>query len=107
MNVQPLPPEEAIGLNLEGDDKIAGGTAGPAGLSLTSQQDAITVFRRRRNRDGDPAFGSNLSRTVTGGTLLGGDLPAAPALRTGSVDGKAALPERDISPPLALGTGRP
>src|SRR4051812_4428548 len=107
MNVQPLAPEEAIGLNLEGDDQIARGTAGPAGLSLASQQDAVAVFRRRRNRDRDPAFGSNLSRTVTGGTLLGGDLSPAPALGTRPVDGKAALPERDISPALALGTGRP
>ena len=50
-DVEPVPVEEAVGLHLEGDDQIAGGSPGRAGLTLAPEPDLGAGLGAGRHRD--------------------------------------------------------
>src|SRR5205807_2813707 len=100
-DVEPVAPEEPVGLDLDRDHDVAP-SLGP--LPLEAQPRA--VFRARRDGDRQPLLDAHLARPVARGTRLRRHPPAAPAHGARPRDGEPALTEGDRAAPLALGARR-
>src|SRR5205823_2728500 len=100
-DVEPVPSEKAVGLDLDRDHDVAP-SLGP--LPLEPQPRA--VFRAGRDRDREPLLDPHLARPVTGGTRLRRDAPPAPAHGARPRNGEPALAERNGAAAFTFGTRR-
>src|SRR5205807_4510897 len=100
-DVEPVAPEEPVGLDLDRDHDVAP-SLGP--LPLEAQPRA--VFRAGRDGDRQPLLDPHLARPVAGGTRLRRDAPPAPAYGARPRDGEPALAERNGAAAFTFGTGR-
>src|SRR2546422_877847 len=98
-HVEPLAPEEPVGLDLNHHHDVAA----PFGaLALQAQPHPILPPRRAGDREGLPR--PPPARALAGRTALRRYLAPPPTNGAGPLHGEATLPERDRAPTLALGT---
>ncbi len=104
-DVQTLPAEEAVGLNLKADQQIPGGLSRPASLPLTAEPDLGPGLGAGRHRDQDLVLDPHLACTAAGRAWYRRDAALAPAPGTGPTDREPALAERHRAPAVALAAG--
>src|SRR2546422_10656209 len=98
-HVEPLAPEEPVGLDLNHHHDVAA----PFG-ALALQAQPRPILRPRRDGDREVLLRPHLARALAGRTPLRRDLAPPPTHGAGPLHGEATLPERDRAPTLALGT---
>src|SRR5262249_31061061 len=95
--------EETVGLHLERDQEVARGTVAHATSALPLETNLRSRVDSRGNRDVHLLPHAEFAGAVTRRTALARHRAFAEAHRTRTLDGKAALAERDRSATLTLG----